>query len=221
LGAERTPILLGTRSWGKRRELGEIFADFDFEIIDLDAAGIEYNEAEDQVESYATFEENALAKARYFYGLSGMPTIADDSGLVVDALGGAPGVLSKRYSGKTDRDGWDLDVSNNAKLLREMERVDRERAARGDGPAPRSARYMCVAAYVGRSGEMTREGTIEGQVIDKQRGTGGFGYDAHVEIPELGGLTMAEADWRAKSQVSHRGRAFRALLPALREIGWA
>ena len=221
MGVERGPILLGTRSWGKRRELSEILADVDFEVIDLDAAGIEYDEVEDQVEIYGTFEENALAKARYFRDVSGLPTLADDSGLVVDALAGAPGVLSKRYSGKHDRDGWDLDVSNNAKLLRELERVDRERAARGEGPAPRSARYVCVAAYVGPSGEMTREGTIEGKVIDKQRGTGGFGYDCHVEIPELGGLTMAEADWRVKSQVSHRGRAFRALLPALREIGWA
>jgi len=80
---------------------------------------------------------------------------------------------------------------------------------------------MCVAAYVGRSGKMAREGMIEGRVIDTPRGTGGFGYDRYVEVPELGGLTMAEADWRMKSQVSHRGRAFRALLPALREIGWA
>jgi XTP/dITP diphosphohydrolase len=221
LGADRAPILLATRSWGKLRELGEIFADFDFEVVDLDAAGIAYNEAEEQIEIYGTFEENALAKARYFHGLTGMPALADDSGLIVDALGGAPGVLSKRFSGKTDRDGWDLDVSNNAKLLREMERVDRERSARGEGPAPRSGRYMCVAAYVGRSGEMAREGMIEGRVIDAPRGTGGFGYDSHVEIPELGGLTMAEADWRAKSRVSHRGRAFRALLPALREVGWA
>ena len=80
---------------------------------------------------------------------------------------------------------------------------------------------MCVAAYVGLSGEMTREGSIDGSVIATPRGTGGFGYDPYVEVPEFGGLTMAEADWSAKSQVSHRGRAFRALLPALREVGWA
>jgi XTP/dITP diphosphohydrolase len=221
LGADGAPILLATRSWGKLRELGEIFADFDFEVVDLDAAGLAYNEVEDQIEVYGTFGENALAKARYFHNLSGMPALADDSGLSVDALGGAPGVLSKRFSGKTDRDGWDLDVSNNAKLLREMERVERESSARGEGPVPRSARYMCVAAYVGSQGEMTREGTIEGRVIATPRGSWGFGYDSYVEIPELGGLTMAESDWRAKSQVSHRGRAFRALLPALREIGWA
>lgn len=218
---DRAPILLATRSWGKRRELTEILADFDFEVVDLDAAEIAYDEAEDKIEIYATFEENALAKARHFHNLSGMPTIADDSGLVVDALDGAPGVLSKRFSGRNDElDGWDLDIANNAKLLRELERVDRERASRGDGPALRSARYMCVAAYVGSAGELYRTGSIEGRVVETPRGTGGFGYDAHVEVPELGG-TMAEADWRLKSRVSHRGRAFRALLPALREIGWA
>jgi XTP/dITP diphosphohydrolase len=220
LGAERAPILLATRSWGKLRELGEIFADFDFEVVDLDAAGIAYNETEEQIEIYNTFEENALAKARYFHGVSGMPAIADDSGLMVDGLDGAPGVLSKRFSGLSDLDGFDLDVSNNAKLLREMERVDRERSARGEGPAARSARYMCVAAYVGASGEMAREGTIEGRVIDTPRGTGGFGYDRYVEVPELRG-TMAEAPWELKAKLSHRGRAFRALLHALREIGWA
>ena len=98
----QAPILLATRSWGKRRELTEIFADFDFEVIDLDAAGIAYEPTEDQIEVYPTFEENALAKARHFHRLSGMPTIADDSGLVVDALDGAPGVLSKRFSGRQD-----------------------------------------------------------------------------------------------------------------------
>lgn len=220
MGTERAPILLATRSWGKLRELGELFADFDFKVIDLDAAGIAYEETEEQIEIYSTFEENALAKARHFHRLSGMPAIADDSGLIVDALGGAPGVLSKRFSGRGDLDGFDLDVSNNAKLLREMERIDRERSARGEGPAPRSARYMCVAAYVGTSGEMTREGMIEGRVIDTPRGSGGFGYDRYVDVPELGG-TMAEAPWELKAKLSHRGRAFRALLPALREIGWA
>jgi len=220
LAAERPPILLATRSWGKRRELTEIFADSEFEVVDLDAAGIAYREAEDELETYPTFEENALAKAHYFHDVSRMPTIADDSGLIVDALGGAPGVLSKRFSGRSDLDCFDLDVANNAKLLREMERVDRERLARGEGPAPRSARYMCAAAYVGSAGEIYRTGSVEGHVIDTPRGTWGFGYDAYVEIPELGG-TMAEAVWDLKAKVSHRGRAFRALLPALRELGWA
>ncbi|MFN2602119.1 MAG: non-canonical purine NTP pyrophosphatase [Gemmatimonadaceae bacterium] len=202
---------MATRSSGKLRELQEIFRDFDFDVIDLTAAGIEYSHAEEAIESYATFEENALAKGRYFHDLTGMPTLADDSGLVVDALGGAPGVFSKRFSGRTDLTGVALDEANNEKLLRELQRL---------GSVSRSARYMCVAAYVGAPGEMIRTGTIEGKVIDKPRGNGGFGYDAYVEVPELGG-TMAEAGWEIKAQVSHRGRAFRALLPALREIGWA
>ena len=220
MAADRATILLATRSSGKLRELKEILSDLDFEVVDIAAAGLPYNAAEEAIESYATFEENALAKARYFHDLSGMPTLADDSGLAVDALGGAPGVLSKRFSGRTDLSGIALDDANNEKLMHELERIDRERAARGEHPAPRSARYVCVAAYVGPQGELVREGSIEGRVIDAPRGGGGFGYDAYVEVPELGG-TMAEAGWRLKAQTSHRGRAFRALLPALREVGWA
>ena len=218
--ADRAPILLATRSSGKLRELKEIFSDFDLEVVELAAAGIGYNAAEEAIEDYATFEENALAKARFFHDLSGMPTIADDSGLVVDALGGAPGVLSRRFSGRTDLSGVALDDANSERLMRELERIDRERVARGEALAPRSARYMCVAAYVGQPGELIRSGSIEGCVIDNPRGNGGFGYDPYVEVPELGG-TMAEAGWRLKAKLSHRGRAFRALLPALREIGWA
>jgi XTP/dITP diphosphohydrolase len=140
-----------------------------------------------------------------------MPTLADDSGLVVDALGGAPGVLSKRFSARSDLSGIALDQANNEKLLQEL--------SRAGASAPRSARYMCVASYVGKEGELTRDGAIEGRVIDIPRGSGGFGYDAYVEVPELNG-TMAEAGWREKAKVSHRARAFRALIPALRELGW-
>ena len=220
MATERSTILLATRSSGKLRELKEIFSDFDFDVVGLSAAGIPYSDAEEVIESYATFEENALAKGRYFHDLTGMPTIADDSGLAVDALGGAPGVLSKRFSGRTGLTGAALDEANNERLMRELQHIDAERASRGEEPASRSARYMCVAAYVGSRGEMIRTGTIEGRVIDQPRGNGGFGYDAYVEVSELGG-TMAEAGWEIKAQVSHRGRAFRALLPALREIGWA
>ena len=220
MAAERSTILLATRNSGKLRELKEIFRDFDFDVVDLASAGIEHRDVEETIESYSTFEENALAKGRYFHDLSGMPTIADDSGLVVDALRGAPGVFSKRFSGRSDLTGVSLDNANNEKLMSELQRIDSERAALGEKPAPRSARYMCVAAYVGSHGEMTRIGSIEGKVIDTPRGKGGFGYDAYVEVPELGG-TMAEAGWQLKAQVSHRARAFRELLPALRGIGWA
>ena len=219
MAAESSPILIATRSSGKLRELSEILADFDLETIDLEHAKIPVSPAEDDVEHFATFEENALAKARYFHVLTGMPTLADDSGLVVDALGGSPGVLSQRYSGRSDLTGIALDEANNAKLMRELERVDRECTMRGESPPPRSARYMCVAAFAGKPGELTRQGSIEGRVIMHPRGSGGFGYDAYVEASELNG-TLAEAGWREKAQVSHRARAFRALLPALRELGW-
>jgi XTP/dITP diphosphohydrolase len=221
LATERPTILLATRSSGKLRELSEILRDFDVKVIDLEAAGIPILPGEDQVESFPTFQENALAKARYFYEQSGgMPTIADDSGVVVDALGGAPGVLSKRFSRRTDLSGTELDAANNAKLMSELARVDRERAARGEGAAPRTARYICVAAFVSAEGELVRDGRIEGRLIEYPRGTAGFGYDPYFESPDLEG-TFAEADWSLKSRVSHRGRAFRALLPALRERGWA
>jgi XTP/dITP diphosphohydrolase len=221
LAAERRPILLATRSSGKLRELSEILRDLDLETTHPDALGIPVSDAEDAIESYPTFEENAVAKARYFHDLTGgMPTIADDSGLVVDALGGAPGVLSRRYSGRTDLSGVALDAANNEKLMSDLARIDRERQLRGEGPAARTARYVCVAAFVGPAGAAMREGRVEGRIISGPRGTDGFGYDPYFESPELGG-TFAEAGWVLKSRVSHRGRAFRALIPALRERGWA
>lgn len=221
MAPERGPILLATRSRGKLRELSEIMRDLDLRAIDLEAAGIPVSADEEAVESYPTFEENALAKARYFHALSGgMPAIGDDSGLVVDALGGAPGVVSRRYSGRRDLDGTALDTANNEKLMGELARLDEERRRKGEGPAPRSARYISAAAYVSPMGEIVRSGVIEGRIIDKPRGTSGFGYDPYFESAELRG-TFAEASWDLKSEVSHRGRAFRALAGALRERGWA
>ncbi len=217
---EREPILLATRSRGKLRELSEIMRDLDLRTIDLEAAGIAVSDDEEAIESHPTFEENALAKARYFCSLTGMAAIGDDSGLVVDALGGAPGVLSKRYSGRSDLHGQALDVANNAKLMRELARLDEERRANGEPPAPRSARYVSAAAYVSPLGEILRSGIIEGCIIDEPRGRDGFGYDPYFEAAELGG-TFAEASWELKSEMSHRGRAFRALVGALRGRGWA
>jgi XTP/dITP diphosphohydrolase len=221
LASERGPILLATRSRGKLRELSEIMRDLDLRAIDLEAAGILVSADEEAIETHPTFEENALAKARYFHALSGgMPVIGDDSGLVVDALGGAPGVLSRRYSGRRDLDGTALDAANNEKLMSELARLGKRRRTNGEPPAPRSARYVSVAVYVSPLGEILRSGIIEGRIIDEPRGKDGFGYDPYFESAELGG-TFAEASWNLKSEVSHRGRAFRALVGALRECGWA
>ena len=122
-------FLLATRSAGKLKELREIFSDFGIQVVDLSTVGIPKSADEDNLESFETFEENALAKARYFYEASGgIPTFGDDSGMCVDALDGEPGVYSKRWSGRDDLNGDLLDVSNNEKLVKSMQR---ERARQG------------------------------------------------------------------------------------------
>jgi XTP/dITP diphosphohydrolase len=198
-------LLLATRSAGKLRELTPLFAAHGIEAIDLLAAGIPESPHEDDLETAATFEENALAKARYFHGLSGQPTAADDSGLVVDALGGRPGVLSKRWSGRTDLTGQALDDENNRLLLETL-----AAASAGD----RSARYVCAAAYVDAEREYVCRGEVRGRIVDVARGVGGFGYDPYFLSDELG-RTFGEASRVEKERVSHRGRAFRALIETL------
>jgi XTP/dITP diphosphohydrolase len=148
-------------------------------------------------EPYETFEANAIAKARAVVAATGLPAIADDSGLEVDALGGAPGVRSARYAGEaaTDRE-------NNAKLISQLKSVPSEL---------RLCRYRCVAAAVFSDGrELTAEGSCEGRVIEEGRGSLGFGYDPHF-VPRGETRTMGEIPLEEKLRFSHRGRAFRAL----------
>jgi XTP/dITP diphosphohydrolase len=209
------PFLLATRSTGKLRELREIFSDFGLEVVDLSMLAIPESAAEDELERFETFEENALAKTRYFFQLSGgIPTFGDDSGMCVDALGGEPGVYSKRWSGREDLNREALDAANNAKLTARMRDA---RAAQGDRFTD-SARYISVAAFKNEVGETTRRGEIEGRVLGRPRGKGGFGYDPYFEAPELGG-TFAESSIKNTAAGSHRSRAFRALLSALRAEG--
>lgn len=208
-------FLLATRSEGKLRELREIFSEFGLEAVDLATQGIPETARENSLEEFETFEENALAKARYFFDLSGgMPTFGDDSGMCVDALNGEPGVYSKRWSGREDLERQELDAANNAKLVARM------RTARAEqGTAFTDAgRYISVAAFKDAVGEVTRRGEIGGRVLTTPRGTGGFGYDPYFEAPELGG-TFAESSIKNTAAGSHRARAFRALLAALRAEG--
>ena len=201
----RTDLLLATRSPGKLRELRPLLERAGFMVIDPAGFGIEPDAAEDGLEQHPTFEENALAKARYFYEVSGgVSAVADDSGLEVLALGGAPGVLSRRWSGRLDLSGAALDRVNNAKLLRAL-----------SGVADRRARYVCAAAYVGSDHELVQRGETDGQILEAPRGTAGFGYDPLFQSSELSGRTFAECTAEEKEAVSHRGRAFRALLAAL------
>jgi XTP/dITP diphosphohydrolase len=152
-------------------------------------------------EPFDTFTENALAKARAVFEATGIPAIADDSGIEVDALGGAPGVRSARYAGEAA-----TDAENNRKLVEHLSDVPEEE---------RTCRYRCVAAYVGPSGaEITAEGSCEGRIVLEGRGTLGFGYDPHV-IPEGESRTMGEIPLEEKLAFSHRGRAFRQLAELL------
>jgi XTP/dITP diphosphohydrolase len=208
-------FLLATRSEGKLAELREIFSEFGVEVVDLAGLGIAESRREDGLEQFDTFEENALAKARYFFELSGgIPTFGDDSGMCVDALGGEPGVYSKRWSGREDLERKALDAANNAKL---MTRMRGARAEQGDTFTD-AARYVSVAAFKDAAGELTRRGEIEGRVLESPRGTGGFGYDPYFEAPELSG-TFAESSIKNTAAGSHRARAFRALVSALRAEG--
>jgi len=165
-------------------------------------------------EDGATFEANAMTKAEYYSGFApGELVIADDSGLEVDALDGAPGVRSARFaadSGLTDSpDANDnTDVWNNIVLLQKLD---------GTAPSKRTARYRCVLAAA-RDGETlyTAEGTVEGEILEAPHGTGGFGYDPLFYLPELD-QTMADLDLSVRFALSHRGLAFAALLPQLVE----
>jgi XTP/dITP diphosphohydrolase len=193
--------VVATRNRGKLRELGPLLAAVGLELATIDELAPDAELRED----FDTFEANALAKARQAAAATGLPAIADDSGLEVDALGGAPGVFSARYAGLPSDD-----ARNNAKLLAEMAAV----------PAgARGARFRCVAAYVdpARGLELVRAGACAGEILAAPRGSDGFGYDPLFLIPALG-RTMAELPLAQKNQLSHRAAAFTALVAALRDL---
>lgn len=182
-----------------------MFAALGIGVRDLDAAGIVESSAEDDVEVFETFEANALAKARYFHGLSGgWPTVADDSGLEVDALDGAPGVRSRRFAGATGPRA-DVDAANNAKLVHLLQ-----------GATDRRARFVCAAAFVDGTREVVRTGYVHGRIVDRPAGSGGFGYDPHFLADELA-TTFGMASDAEKARVSHRAHAFAALVVAIRD----
>jgi len=200
-----TALLLATRSNGKIREISPIFAAAGITLVSLDELGIDESDDEADLEPHSTFEENALSKARYFYEVSGgIPTLADDSGLEVDALGGSPGVRSKRWAGRHDLRGVELDHANNRALIAALH-----------GVAVATARYVCVAVYIAVGQAITARGETAGTIIPEPRGSGGFGYDPYFLSSELG-KTFGESTIEEKERVSHRGRAFRDLLARIR-----
>jgi XTP/dITP diphosphohydrolase len=197
------PLVLATRSAGKLRELKDLFRGSGHTIVTLDELGIEATADEEFLECEDTFEGNALAKARYFAAALQRRVVADDSGLEVLALGNRPGVLSKRWSGRRDLSGGDLDAANNAHLIGELGSL-----------ADRRARYVCVAAFCSGGSEDVFRGETEGVILHEPRGIGGFGYDPYFFSRDLG-KTFGEATLEEKQRVSHRARAFRRLLGAI------
>jgi XTP/dITP diphosphohydrolase len=180
-------IVLATRNQGKLKEFQEIFKNFPVEIKSLQ----DFATIPEVVEDGRTFDDNAYKKASFTAKVLGIPAIADDSGLVVEALDGAPGVYSARYAGEnaTDRD-------NIQKLLKELE-----------GKTNRRAAFECVISIAVPSGPaLTYEGRCEGEIISEPRGEGGFGYDPVFYYPGFG-KTFAEADMAEKNSISHRGKA--------------
>jgi XTP/dITP diphosphohydrolase len=196
-------ILLATRSAGKLRELRPMFAGAGLSVIDLAEAGIAESADEHGIEAFDTFEENARAKAEHFHRLSGLPTVADDSGLAVDALRGAPGVRSKRWSG-VPLSGQALDDANNAKLVTALREEEN-----------RAAGYVCAAVYFDGVRTLVARGETRGRIILTHAGEQGFGYDPYFFSDELG-MTFGEAATEAKETISHRGRAFRQLIDQIR-----
>jgi XTP/dITP diphosphohydrolase len=196
-------LLLASANQGKLRELRTILAGLPVELVGLTEAGL--GDPPEVEETGETFLENALLKARAYAGWSGLAAVADDSGLEVDALGGAPGVRSARYAGRGASDQANLD-----KLLHAMAGVP---------PEGRVARFRCAAALVDPEvGEWHAEAAWEGRLLDAPRGADGFGYDP-VFLPAGWELTSAEVDQATKDAASHRGQAFRALRPAIQ--AWA
>lgn len=198
-------MILASNNAHKLEEFRAIFADMGIEIIPQSAAGCHF----EVDETGETFEENAYLKAIAVTRATGQPAVADDSGLMVDALGGAPGVHSARYAGEPCDD-----AANNAKLL----------AALGNVPdAERAARFASTLVFVDEDGsEIVAEGTVEGRIGHEGRGSEGFGYDP-LFLPDVfgGARTLAEVDRDEKNAVSHRGNALRQLRAKLQEAGGA
>jgi XTP/dITP diphosphohydrolase len=192
------PLVFATRNQGKLVELRELLTGI--EVLSIDEVGKAVPEV---IEDAETFIGNAAKKAREVSAATGFPALADDSGLEVDALGGAPGVYSARYAGEPHSDS-----ANNAKLLAAL-----------SGVADRHARFRAALALADGAGPLgadiiTADGTCEGTILTAPRGTGGFGYDPLFFAPELG-MTFAEAGVGSKSELSHRARAMRAIKPRL------
>lgn len=183
-------LVLASNNKGKLNEIRQLLSDR-YEVLSLSDVGI----AVDVEETGLTFEENAVIKAKAIYNLAHLPVISDDSGLVVDALGGEPGVYSARYAGEKHSDS-----ANNAKLLQNLANIK-----------DRTAAFVCCAVYYDGQKVISAHGRVEGSILLEPQGAGGFGYDPLFFCSEIG-KSFGEASFEEKNKVSHRARAFSALI---------
>jgi len=193
-------VVLATGNPGKVRELAHLLADFGLDVVAQTELGVESAE-----ETGLTFIENAILKARHAAAITGLPAIADDSGLAVDILGGAPGIYSARYAGLEASDQQNLD-----KLLVTLKDVPQ---------GQRGAQFHCVLVYMHHAEDPTPivcHGSWDGEILFAEAGKGGFGYDPIFQVPALG-KSAAELTREEKSAVSHRGQALKLLLAAMKE----
>jgi XTP/dITP diphosphohydrolase len=193
----KNKVVIASGNAGKLREIARILDPLDFEAVPQSAFDVP-----ECPEPHVTFVENCIAKARHASAHTGLPALADDSGICVDALNGAPGVYSARYAGDPKSD-----ERNNQKLIEALQ-----------GESNRRAHYYCVMVYVRNPDDpqpIIAEGVWHGEIIDTPRGEGGFGYDPYFFLPEFG-LTGAELSMEVKNGISHRGQALRALAEKLR-----
>lgn len=184
-------IVLATQNQNKLTEVRQILQPLGYQIISLADVNLAHI---DVIEDGATFEANAIKKAREISALCQLPVLADDSGLAVDALDGAPGVYSARYGGEHANH-----AKNNQKLLAEL---------KGVAPAKRTAKFVCVMAYIDNANQIEHvvRGEVNGVILEALQGQGGFGYDPLFYVPEIN-MTFAQAPPQVKNNLSHRGRA--------------
>ena len=205
----RRRVLVATRNEHKLAEIREILSDTPVEFVGFEEMGVPRFEGEEELEPFETFRENALSKARFFHEKTSLPVMADDSGLCVDALKGAPGVRTRRFAPESLVRRLGRNAANNHYLLELLE---------GLPPDRRVAHYQCAIAIVEDGGEVIVKGREEGQISTEPRGDGGFGYDPVFILPEYR-RTYAELPPDVKRNTSHRAAALRELSGWLERAG--
>lgn len=204
MGIDKT-IVLASGNAGKLREFKAMFSDLGIDIVPQTELAVT-----DVPETGTTFVENAIIKARHAAEITGMPAIADDSGIEVDYLNGAPGIYSARYSGDLDGQGA-TDERNNQKLLQALEGVD---------DSKRSARYQCILVYMRHAADPTPiicQASWEGRILHEEIGENGFGYDPLFYVPEYD-MSSAMLEPEVKNRISHRGKALELLHEELKKL---